>query len=130
MIVRILKSIGAVLAGFAAVAVLSMATDFILEKAGILPPPDQGLWDTGLLSLALAYRGLYTLIGGWLTARLSPSAPMGHVIGLTILGLAMGLAGVAANAALHKGPDWYAIAVAAEALLVLLGGWLQTRRKA
>jgi hypothetical protein len=38
---KIFKSIGAVLAGFVTVFVLSVATDFVLEKIGFFPPANE-----------------------------------------------------------------------------------------
>lgn len=68
-----LKSIGAVFAGFVAVFILSTVTDFILESLGIFPPVTQGLFITWMLVLALTYRTVYAVLGGYITARLAPS---------------------------------------------------------
>lgn len=43
-----LKSIGAILAGFIMVVVLSIGTDSVLESVGIFPPPGTGLFNTHL----------------------------------------------------------------------------------
>ena len=40
------KSIGAILAGFVAVAVLSIVTDSVLESAGIFPPIGTGIFSS------------------------------------------------------------------------------------
>jgi len=54
------KSIGAILAGFIAVFVLSVVTDFILEKLGFFPPATEPDAYTGwMLMLALIYRSIY-----------------------------------------------------------------------
>lgn len=37
------------------------------------------MWDPKLNMLALAYRCVYPVLGGYLTARFAPSAPMRHV---------------------------------------------------
>ena len=67
---KILRSIGAVLAGFLACAILSIATDVVLEALKLFPPQDQpGLYTDSLLLIATAYRTLYTILGGYLTAR-------------------------------------------------------------
>lgn len=68
----VLKSIGAVLVGFFTVVVLSIGTDRILESAGIFPPPMGGLFVTWMLTLALLYRTIYTVLAGYITAKLAP----------------------------------------------------------
>jgi MFS-type transporter involved in bile tolerance (Atg22 family) len=131
MMVRILKGIGAVLGGFMAVALLSVGIDTVLETAGILPRPDKGLWDTQLLILVLAYRSLITVGGGWLTARWAPYAPLRHALVLAVIGFVVALLGVMMNRRFHMGPDWYPIALAVEAIpLVMLGAWLRVRGRA
>jgi len=88
------KSIGAVLAGFLIVVILSIATDTILEKAGIFPPPTEGLFVTWMLALAFAYRTVYTVLGGYVTAALAPANPTKHVMILGIIGTVMGCLGI------------------------------------
>ncbi|MDQ0463170.1 hypothetical protein QO010_000918 [Caulobacter ginsengisoli] len=131
MIVRILRSTGAVLAGFVAVVVLSMATDAVLHAVKYYPPESEGMWDPVQNAVALAYRSLFTVVGGWLTARLAPTAPMIHAGVLSVLGLAGGLAGVIVTWNMNLGPHWYPIGLAVGAVpLTLLGGWLRMRGKA
>ncbi len=126
----IVKSIGAIAAGFVTVVVLSMGTDYVLEALGIFPPPsDQGLYVTWMLVLALIYRSVYAVAGGYVTAMLAPANPMRHVIILAVLGTLGGIAGVVAGWDLSS--HWYPIALAVTAFpLVWLGGKLRIRRKA
>jgi hypothetical protein len=101
------------LAGFFSVAVLSLGTDVLLHALEVYPPWDEPMRDPGLNLLALSYRVLYTVAGGYLTASLSPYAPMRHVVALGILGFVTGSAGaVAAITMADLGPDWYPIALA------------------
>ena len=58
-----LRSIGAVFAGLIFILVTHTGTDALLETAGVLPPPGQPLYDTGLLLLASAYRGVFSIVG-------------------------------------------------------------------
>lgn len=96
-----------------------------MHATGVYPPPDQVMNEPKLLLLALAYRGLFTAIGGWVTARLAPSAPGKHVMALAILGLVAGALGVVAAVVTQLGPLWYAVAVAITGpLLTLVGGRL------
>ncbi len=121
------KSIGAVLAGFFTVAILSIATDTVLEKAGIFPPPSEaGLFVTWMLVVAFIYRSVYTVLGGYVTAKLAPGNVMKHVLALGILGTIGGILGVIAGWNLSE--HWYPIALAVTGFpLVWLGGKLKTR---
>ncbi|HSW87789.1 MAG TPA: hypothetical protein VLG12_01360 [Candidatus Saccharimonadales bacterium] len=125
---KIFKSIGAVLAGFISVFILSVITDAILEKIGFFPPQSQlHVW--WLLLIALIYRTIYTIIGGYVTASLAPAHPMRHAIILGVLGLIFGTLGVIAN--LDKSTPatiWYPIMIVVLSLpSVWLGGKLRTK---
>ncbi len=107
-----LKSVGAVVAGFLAVAILSTVVDVILHAAKVYPA--WGVPMSGpLYGLALAYRVVFTVLGGWITARLAPANPMKHVVWLGIIGTIAGIGGVV-TAWTHPelGPHWYPIAIA------------------
>ena len=123
----ILKSIGAVVAGFATVFILSVATDTVLEKLGIFPPPsEQGLFVTWMLVLAFVYRSVYAVVGGYVTARLAPERPMRLVGILGVIGTIGGLVGVIVGWNLSQ--HWYPIALAVTAFpLVWYGGKLWNR---
>jgi hypothetical protein len=121
----ILKSILAVFAGFLTVVILSVATDAILEGAGIFPPPDQGLFITWMLVLAFGYRTLYNIVGGYITAAIAPSNPVRHAIILGCIGTVAGAVGVVVGWDLSD--HWYPIALAVEAIPTCwLGGKLKT----
>ena len=110
------RSIAAVVAGFLAVAGLSLATDQMFHVLEFYPPWGQPMYDTGHNLLALSYRVVYTVLGGFITARLAPRAPMRHVTILAIIGLIAGTAGaVAAITIGGLGPNWYPIAIAVTA---------------
>ena len=124
------RSILAVFAGFVAVVVLSLATDQFLHVLQVYPPWGEPMYDTGLNALALAYRTIYTLFGGFITARLARRAPMRHVMVLALIGLAAGTAGaIVAVTQADLGPTWYPIALAVTAFPVTwLGGVVALRR--
>jgi hypothetical protein len=107
---RTLRSIGAVLAGFLAIAVLSTAADAVLHATGVYPPFPQRMAD-GLFALATAYRIVFGVGGSWLTARLAPAAPMRHALVLGGMGTVLSTAG--AVAMWQYGPAWYSLAIIA-----------------
>jgi len=109
---EILRSIGAVLAGIAAIFILSLGTDVILHATGIFPPWGQPM-SNSLFILALAYRIVYGMAGGYLTARLAPNRPMTHALILGLLGVVLATIGTVAtwNKGPEFGPHWYPIAL-------------------
>jgi len=110
------RSVVAILVGFLAVVFLSLGTDQVLHMLQVYPPWGVPMWDTGLNALALSYRIVYTLLGGFLTARLAPRVPMRHVMILAIIGLVAGTAGaIGAISVGNLGPHWYPIALAVTA---------------
>ena len=124
---NVFRSIGAVLAGFITVVILSVGTDSLMEALGVFPPPDKGLFITWMLIVALIYRCIYTVAGGYVTARLAPDRPMRHVIILGIIGIVAGSIGVVVgwNLSAH----WYPIALVITALpCTWLGGKLRTNK--
>jgi hypothetical protein len=126
-----LRSTAAVLAGFVAVFVLSLGTDQVLHVLGVYPPWGQPMYDTGLILLALSYRIVYTVVGGYIAARLAPGAPVRHALALGIIGLAVATVGAIATIPMHLGPSWYPIALAITALpCTWLGGVLYSGRHA
>jgi hypothetical protein len=119
---KTLKSIGAILAGFVTVVVLSILTDLILHKTGVMPEGPLFI-STKLLLLAVVYRTIYTILGGFVTAWLAPEPKMRAVYILAVLGIVAGAAGAIANADL--GPAWYPWTLVVLALpSVWLGGKL------
>lgn len=123
-------SIVAILIGFFSVAFLSLATDQVLHVLNVYPPWGEPMWDPRLNLLALSYRTVYTILGGYLTARLAPRAPMRHVAILGIIGTVMATAGaIAAMSVADFGPNWYPIALAVTGFpCVWLGGRLNEGR--
>lgn len=119
-----LKSVGAVMVGFLAVAVLSVVTDKVLENMGYFPSVDTWLFDTKLLIIAFLYRSLYAVLGGYITAILAPNNPMKHVKALAIIGTFGGIVGIFAG--WNFSDHWYPIALAVTAFpLVWFGGKLK-----
>jgi hypothetical protein len=126
---RLLHSAAAILVGFFSVAVLSLGTDQVLHVLEVYPPWGEPMYDPGLNALALSYRILFTIVGGYITAILAPYSPMRHVAVVGVLGLLAGSAGaIVAIRMANLGPNWYPIALAVTGFpCVWLGGVLYTR---
>jgi uncharacterized membrane protein YeaQ/YmgE (transglycosylase-associated protein family) len=117
----ILRSVGAVVAGVVFVVASSTATDLVLEHT-ILPTMKGPQVSPPLLGLALAYRTLYGVVAGWITAKLAPGRRMTHAMVLGAIGTAVAAAGVVATWSL--GQHWYPIALA---VLAAPQTWLGAR---
>ena len=123
------RSTGAVLAGFLTVVVLSVGTDQLLHVLDVYPLWGEPMFGMGLNLLALSYRVVYTVAGGYVTARLAPRRPMRHVMVLAAIGCVIGVASAIATIPLNLGPSWYPIAIAVTALpCTWLGGVLHRGR--
>lgn len=108
----LLKSLGAILAGIIAGAVLSTVTDALIEATGIVP----GLADqyangspSWFLILAIIYRSLYTVLSGYIGARLAPVYPIRHAVILGVIAVLANLGGTIAM--WSHGQNWYPIAL-------------------
>jgi hypothetical protein len=114
---RILRSIGAVLAGVLVVFILSLGTDVVMHATGVYPPWFQPMPDA-LFLMATTYRIVYGVAGGYLAARLAPDRPMAHALALGVVGLALSIAGAVGtwSAGPEFGPKWYPLALVATAL--------------
>jgi hypothetical protein len=110
---RILRSLGALLAGFIVTAIPSIATDEVLHATGVFPPHGQQMTD-GLFLLATAYRIVYGVAGCYVAARLAPDRPMLHALVLGAVGLVLSIAG--AVAMWDAGPAWFSLAIIATAM--------------
>ena len=88
-----LKSIGAILAGFLSGALLSIATDFIMEKSGMMSMENFKQSSLAIIFFVIFYRFIFNVIGCYLTARLAPNKPMKHVIIIGIIGTVLSIAG-------------------------------------
>jgi hypothetical protein len=109
------RSIGALLAGFVIVVILSLGTDAVLHAAGIFPPLGQ-IMSNALFLLATVYRTVYAVVGSYVTARLAPNRPIGHALVGGLVGLALGVGGAVVTWNKDLGPHWYPLALVATAL--------------
>lgn len=90
------KSIGAILAGFFTGAILSIGTDFLMEKQGVMSPENFKQTAPAIIFLVIVYRFIFNVIGCYITARLAPNKPMKHVIIIGIIGTVLSILGTIA----------------------------------
>jgi hypothetical protein len=125
-----IRSVGAVFAGILVNVILSTAMDAVLHSTGVFPGWGKAMPDH-LFAVALAYRLVYTVLGGYVTARLAPRDPMKHAIILGVIGIVLATAGTVAtwNKGPEFGPKWYPLTLVVTALPVTwLGGKLYRQR--
>jgi hypothetical protein len=121
---RVLRSIGAVFAGLVAVFVLSLGTDALLHATGIYPPWLKPM-STPLWLLAIGYRIVYGIAGGYVAALLAPNRPIGHALVLGVIGVGLSTLGMVGtwNEGPEFGPRWYPLALIAISIpCSLIGG--------
>lgn len=121
----VLKRILAIVAALVVVVAASLATDMAVS-ATAAPGLEQGVATRGMWVFVTAYRCLYSMLGGFVAARFAPDHKMGHAWAIGLIGLSLGLVGVILVK--EPGPDWYPVAVAAQALpFAWIGGTLAVR---
>lgn len=129
---RPLRSVVAIGLGILVNVIPALLVDQVLHVLGVYPPWGQPMFDPALNLLALSYRAVLAVLGGYLTAGVALGRPMRHAFILGAIGLVMsGLGAVATIATLDLGPDWYPVSLVVIALPASwLGGLLRTRRQA
>ncbi len=122
---RKLASAMALLAGFVAVLVLSLATDQVFHMLGVYPPWGEPMRGTGQNLLALSYRMVYAVLGSYIAARLAPSHPMRHAMILGGIGFVLSTLGAIGGIAADLGPIWFPVALVLTTLpCAWLGGFI------
>jgi peptidoglycan/LPS O-acetylase OafA/YrhL len=108
-------------------AVLSLGTDAILHASGVYPGWGQPMSDE-LFAWATAYRVAFTVLGGYIAARLAPGAPMRHVLVLGLIGSVAAGLGLIATWNADVSPRWYPTLLLVTAMpCVWMGGRLGVR---
>lgn len=110
-----LRSVGAVLAGFVAATIIVLLSTVIAMKL-MLPPAGPGVMPepTGsYLAVNLACGLLAAIAGGWLAARLALRSPLGHAmsVGTVMLVLGLGTAAMESDGTTGSQPGWYLYAL-------------------
>lgn len=120
-----LQSVVALLAGFAAVVVLSIGFDAVFHMLGVYPSGREPMNEVGDNVLALSYRCGFGALGSYIAARLAPARPMRHALILGAIGTVLATLGVVATWNMNLGPHWYPIALVVTALpMAWIGGAL------
>ena len=109
------RSIGALLAGFVVVVILSLGTDMALRADGIFPQLGRTM-SNALFLLATVYRTVYSIVGSYITARLAPNRPMQHALLGGAIGLVLSVVGAVVTWNKDLGPHWYPLALVVTAL--------------
>lgn len=127
---KIVKSIGSVVAGFLVVVILSTIMDRIMEGTGLFPSvANPGAYTSWMYVIALIYRTVFTVLAGYVAALIAPENKMLHVWILAIIGFLSGTLGAILNWGLAQGFEWYPISLAVLAIpSVVYGGYLKTKR--
>jgi hypothetical protein len=115
------------LAGFFAVVILSIVTDQLLQTLKVLPASGP-MTDPRLNALALGYRIVYGIVGGYITAKFAPEKPMQHAMIGGVIGLLLSTAGAIVTIPMKLGPAWYPISLAVTSIpCAWIGGILHRR---
>ncbi len=125
-----MRSLGSVLAGTVTWTVLWLTGNQLVARVN--PEAfDENLVTTSTPTLVtiLVLSIVFSIVAGWLTARLAARAPVGHALALGVLQLAIGI--FVQSQFWDVLPIWYH-AVFLICLLPgnVLGGWLQSRARA
>lgn len=124
-----LQSVVALLAGFAAVVVLSIGADALFHMAGVYPAGREPMNEVGDNVLALSYRCVFGVLGSYIAARLAPARPMLHALILGVIGTGLATLGVVATWNMNMGPHWYPISLVVTAMpMAWIGGALYRPR--
>jgi hypothetical protein len=84
--------------------------------------------DPSLNLVALSYRVVFSIVSGYLVARLAPHSPMKHAAVLGGIAVLLSALGIVAALTQDLGPAWYPIALAVLAFpCVWLGAVLHER---
>jgi hypothetical protein len=125
---KFLKSTGAVLCGFLISVILSIGTDLILEKTGILNTKQFDTNPNWLIIFVIIYRCIYNTTGSYLTAKLAPGRPLRLAMIGGFIGLAISITGTIIM--WDVPPHWYPLTLIVLALpCAWIGGKLYESKK-
>lgn len=102
----------ALLIGFFTVMIATTIVDILLHLAGVFPPVGTAPLTDSLSAVALSYRIVIGILGGYVTARLAPEKPMKYALILGAIGFVVASIGAIALKDKGLGPMWYSVAIA------------------
>jgi hypothetical protein len=111
---KTLKNIGALFLGFLITVILTLVTDLILFKAGIMktnPFSDNPSW---MIVVIIIYRCIYNTTGSYFTAKFAAMRPLRLAMIGGYIGLVISLTGLIVK--WDVPPHWYGIALVLTAL--------------
>jgi hypothetical protein len=125
-----LKNGLAIVAGFILSLLLTRGTDILLETTGIFPTVEEqqknGFSILWMNFVAILYRIVFTVFGGYVTARSSSTKPMRNV---TILGIVSTIIAIVGNIVVSQIPEmanvlplWFSVALVLIAYPFTIGG--------
>lgn len=126
---RLGRSITAFAVAILANVVLSIGTDQVFHTLGVYPPWGEPMYDPSLNVLALSYRIVFSIVSGYLVARLAPHSPMKHARILGVIAVVLSALGVVAGLTQELGPVWYPIALAVVAFPCVWAGAILYRHQ-
>jgi len=117
-----MRRVGAVLAGLLFVIIITTLTDLFMHWSGIFAAIGMVMSDS-LFVLALAYRIIYGIGGGYITARLAPDKPALHALVLGSIGCVLAILGTVLtwNRGPAFGPKWYPLSLI---LIAIPSAWI------
>jgi len=117
-----MRRVGAVLAGLLFVIIITTLTDLVMHWSGIFPALGM-VMSNSLFVLALAYRIIYGIGGGYITARLAPDKPALHALVLGSIGCVLAILGTVLtwNRGPAFGPKWYPLSLI---LIAIPSAWI------
>ncbi len=124
----LLRHIVPVAAGGAVALMLTVVTDNTLGAHGVLPASGESSLTTGSLLLIAAYRGVFSVLGCHIAARLAPEGQprMRYALALGILMLLLNVTGAVSN--WGRVPSWYLLGSIALTLpYAIIGGGTAVR---
>jgi hypothetical protein len=123
---KTLKSIGAILTGFLAAAILSIISDLVMGKLGLMSMDTFKESPTWVILMVTIYRFIFNVLGCYIAASLAPDRPMRHAMIIGVIGLVLSIIG--SIIMWEHAVPWYNISIILMALpSAWIGGKLRTK---
>jgi hypothetical protein len=118
-----LRSIGAVVAGYLVMAVAIMVMFIIAFPDPTVTP------GMGFMIFSLAYGFLFGILGGWVCGLIARKAELKHAAVIAAIGILISILSMIFAA--EQSPVWFQVAnMVVLTIAVTAGGWLRARQRA